>query len=301
MAGVSPSKYDVEVENAIVELLSKVKVAFKNEIKYRLEKDGYIHTVTDYAVYRLEHGKAYNQQLRIKRTGLPGRPSTKGSGEASVFYHLPSESYSDLLQLMREKVALSAFISNMSRVAGFHAQELWKKAFLDLGYQLKSEQDVRKFEGKEATVNNTIDFIVEKDGVRFGVEVKNDLEYPKDLDKKFQVAVELGVIPVFVVRRITPTTYKNIRKYGGLVKIYETAIYPAAYADTVKRCAETLGYPVIALDEITKKTKEHLERKVMAEGFRDPEEKIKLNQEWLEEVRRYRESLEKLSRELSFR
>jgi len=300
MAAVKPSDYDVRAECAIAQLLSKVKVAFKNEIKYRLEKEGFIHTVADYAVYRLEGGKAYNPGLGIVRTGLPGRPSARRAGEASVFFHLPGEPYNGLLPVMRKKAVLSAFITNMSRIAGFHAQELWKDAFISLGYELKSHQDVREFEGRVATVNNTIDFIVERDGIRFGVEVKNDLEYPKDLDKKFQVAVELDTIPVFVVRNVTPTSSKHIRKYGGLVKIYETSIYPAAYADTINQCVETVGYPVIALDEITQKTKDHLEKKVMAEGFRAAQEMKKLNQEWLERLKSYRSRLEQLSKELSF-
>jgi len=300
MAAPRPSQYDLNVEKAIVELLADVKVAFKNEIKYRLEAKGFIHTVTDYAVYRLEQGKAYNQGLKIERKGLPGRPSAKGMAEASAFFHLPGESYDRLLPIMRRKAVLSAFVSNMSRVAGFHAQEIWKAAFLNLGYELRSRQDVREFEGRVASVNNTIDFIVEKNGVRFGVEVKNDLEYPKDLDKKFQVSVELGVIPVFVVRQVTPTCYKNIRNAGGLVKIYETSIYAAAYSDVVNECIEELGYPLIALDGITRKTKQHLENSVMCEGFRAEGQLKVMNGEWLRRVQVYRSRLERLSKELSF-
>ena len=62
--GVSP--YDINAELDIVKLLSQERVAYKNEIKYRLEKR-YFHTVTDYAVNRLENGKAYNQSLKIER------------------------------------------------------------------------------------------------------------------------------------------------------------------------------------------------------------------------------------------
>jgi hypothetical protein len=297
---MSYSRYDVEAEKAIVDLLKQTKVAFKSEIRYRLEKRFPYHTVTDYAVDRLAKGVSYTG-LSIIRQGLPGRPKIRVPREAKAFFHLPGISYREVLPLMRQKALLSAFISSVASHAGFWAQELWKRAFESLGYNVVSDQDVREFRGKTTSINNTIDFIVEKKGVLFGVEVKNDLTHPTDLDKKFQVAVELDVIPVFVVRHVTPTAYKNIKRYGGLVKIYETSIFPTAYIETVDKCRRVLGYPIIALDEISEKTKLHLENKVMPDGFSDPDRLKGLNRQFLQEIKSYKQRLERLGRELTFR
>jgi hypothetical protein len=121
MSSTPKSVYDLEVEKEIVNLLSKEKVAFRNEIKYRLER-GYYHTVTDYAVIRLEHEKAYNQSLSVERTRPPGRPR-KGLEVASAFYYLPGQKYEDLVPLIRTKVVLSSFISSMSSYAGTGSME----------------------------------------------------------------------------------------------------------------------------------------------------------------------------------
>jgi len=298
---MSYSSYDVEAEHAIVDLLKEIKVAFKSEIRYRLEKRFPYHTVTDYAVDRLAKLGGSRTGLKVEKKGLPGRPRIDVPGEAKSFFHLPGLSYNEVLPLMRQKALLSAFISGTAGQAGFWAQELWKKAFESLGYTAVSEQDIREFKGRVASVNNTIDFIVEKKSVLFGVEVKNDLTHPTDLDKKFQVAVELDVIPLLVVRHVTPTAYKNIRKYGGLVKVYETAIFPTAYRETTDKCREVLGYPIIALEEISEKTKLHLENKVMPDGFSNPDRLKSLNRQFLKEVENYKQKLERLSRELTFR
>lgn len=293
------SKYNVDAEQEIVDLLRNVKVAYRNEIRYRLEKRFPFHSMTEYAIRRLVAGKAYIQGLAIKTTNLPGRRSSCASNP-NVFYKLLEEkSNSHLNDIMREKLALSTFVTEMSREAGFHAQTLWREAFKYLGYEIISE-NASENAGRKASVEGNIDFIAEKDGLQFGVEVKNELSYPDDLAKKFQIAVELGTIPVFVVRKVSPTAYQNLKKFGALVKIYETAIFNLEYEPMVKRCVDILGYPLIALDEVSSKTVKHLEDKVLSFGHQNADMLAKRNADFLKKVLGYRRMLKVLDKELKF-
>jgi hypothetical protein len=163
------SIYDVNAEKSIMKILDKEQVVFRNEFRYRLERE-YYHTVTDYAIKRLEQGKAYNNGFQLYRTALPGRRSIS-QGTPNVFYKVKSTEYGDILGVMKKKLELSEFVSELAGSAGFHAQYLWREGFKSLGYEILKE-DVSEFEGNKVE-GGDIDFIAEKGGIRFGVEVKN--------------------------------------------------------------------------------------------------------------------------------
>lgn len=280
-----------------METVKTEKVVYRNEFRYRLEKN-YYHSVTDYAVRRLEKGKAYNNGLRIERTAIPGRKSTV-QRTPNVFFKPLKADYSSLVPIMKKKLELSTFVSELSSSAGFHAQYLWRDTFVDLGFSIEKE-DAKEFEGEKATIGGDIDFIARKGDLTFGVEVKNSLEYPNDLAKKVQIAIELKTIPVLVVRRVAWNVYQNLKKYGVLPKIYETSIMGKSYEPIVDECVQILGMPLISLDAITKKTKEHLMNKVLARAFENPQEFERRNIEYLKAVREYRKRMRALNKELRF-
>ena len=290
------SSFDVNVEQRIMRIVEREQVAYRNEFRYRLERE-FFHTVTDYALRRLDEGKAYSEGLKLARTGLPGRRSI-AQGTPNVFYKATATDYPPLLPIMKKKLELSEFVSEMAGCAGFHAQYLWRDAFADLGYRILKE-DVSEFEGKKVE-GGDIDFVAEKDGVRFGVEVKNGLEYPNDLGNKVRVAIELGTIPVMVVRRVAWDVYANLKKYGVLTKIYETCIMPSSYESVVAECVEVLGMPLIALDAISGKTRRHLEEKVMWDSLEKVEFLKGKNKTYLTAVNEQRRRLEALNKELRF-
>lgn len=242
-------RYDDACEMAVKALLKDIGVGFDREIRYRLERD-FFHDVTGYIVRRLE------AKGQIRRTGLRGRRIT------TVFYRLPETEYREIISLMKEKVRLSNFLSYESSKAGYVAESLWISAFQDLGFEILG-REVSEFQGKQTTVGGDIDFIARKDGLTYGIEVKNSLSYPDDLSRKFRVALELGVIPFFVARWISKSQFHMVRRYGGLVKLYETSIYPSKYTKIVEQCRQVLGSPLIALDKITERPKKHL-RKIHA-------------------------------------
>lgn len=261
-------RYDDPCEMAVKALLKDIGVGFDREIRYRLERD-FFHDVTGYMVRRLD------ENGQIRRTGLRGRRVPV------VFYRLPETDYSDIIGLMSKKVRLSNFLSNNSSQAGYFAQSLWELAFQDLGFEILG-REVHRFRGKRTRVGGDIDFIAQKDGLTYGVEVKNSLSYPDDLSRKLRIAVELDVIPFFVARWVSKSQFYMVRKYGGLVKLYETSIYPGEYAKIIEGCRHVLGFPLIALDRITERPKRHL-RKIHAIAL-DEIDRIRLgNRKFLSE------------------
>lgn len=79
-------------------------------------------------------------------------------------------------------------------------------------------QHVRDFRGKVwARSEQNLDFVFEKDGVGYGVEVKNTLPYitQADFEAKLEICGEIGVRPVFAVRMMPKTWIHELQKKGG--------------------------------------------------------------------------------------
>lgn len=244
--------YDVAAEEGVFRILDSEFVAFRNELHYRLEKpEPYQvhvptleHQVVDSAIKRLENAK------KIEPTGLRGRKPS-GAKYPHIFYKKVGADYGRLPEIMKMKIDLSRFIFGLSSYAGFYAQSLWLDAFVRAGFNILDE-NTNEFEGKTASISGDVDFIAEKDGLKFGVEIKNGFSYSTtvEIKDKFRVAAELGVIPFFVVRRLPYGARKWITDNGGLILPYNDSIYPFDCESKTRDCMNHLGFPIIMLKDI---------------------------------------------------
>lgn len=94
--------------------------------------------------------------------------------------------------------------------------------------------------------DHNLDFIIQKDGIIYGCEIKNTLGYidKNELEIKINICKHLGIKPLFIMRG-PPKSYNNeIINNGGFVLIFETQIYPFGQDDLVKRIKTILGLPV---------------------------------------------------------
>jgi len=94
---------------------------------------------------------------------------------STVYRHLTT-----VIFYQKKKLDLCAFISGVSREMDNHAELLWWRALRRNGWNLypKTEEGpfaVSKYKGIESNIKNDIDFIVEKDGITYGVEIKKFL------------------------------------------------------------------------------------------------------------------------------
>jgi hypothetical protein len=93
-----------------------------------------------------------------------------------------------------------------------------------------------------------LDFIFERDGVAYGVEVKNSLSYMDkgELDTKVAMCQHLGLRPLFVVRMMPRTWIHEVIGAGGFVLVLGYQLYPLGHKELARRVQEALGLPVDA-------------------------------------------------------
>jgi hypothetical protein len=93
-----------------------------------------------------------------------------------------------------------------------------------------------------------LDFIFERDGVAYGVEVKNTLGYMEqnELRVKIEMCQTLGLKPLFAVRMLPKSWVKEVVDAGGFALILKYQLYPWAHRDLARRVQDQLGLPVDA-------------------------------------------------------
>ncbi|MGQ4892982.1 MAG: hypothetical protein ACP6IP_10960 [Candidatus Njordarchaeia archaeon] len=157
---------------------------------------------------------------------------------------------------MKKKLELSIFISEISRHMGHVAEIAWWQAFKNNSWEVipQNEENVGKgineYKGRRATVNNDIDFIAIKDGIEYGIEIKNGLTYPDDLFWKMIVALDLELIPLIIARWLNPAQVNLFKKVGIPFIIFKDAMYSKTYESIIREIRETLGIPIEAREEV---------------------------------------------------
>jgi hypothetical protein len=96
------------------------------------------------------------------------------------------------------------------------------------------------------TTEHDLDFIFERDGLVYGVEVKNTLAYMeyKELRTKIDLCDYLGIMPVFVARMLPKSWVNEVRLAGGFSLILEFQLYPLTHQDLARRLRTKLSLPV---------------------------------------------------------
>jgi len=243
---------DEVVARRICEILRDVVVVTERELKVRLEREYFPWVVGRVLGLLLREGKV------VKR-GYPGRRRL-GRGAPQFFYMLAGTAYSAVMKLIQKKREVTAYLNaqlTAESVAGFHAENLFEQGFEDAGFVIAGRdvseykgRRVRAVEGKEPA---NVDFVVERNGIAYGVDVKNWLYYEVEtrdvVKKKVAIALELGTVPWVVARYIDKETiYLEVYKKGGLVYPYVRLLLPSALDSLASEAQSLLGYPVMAVD-----------------------------------------------------
>jgi len=236
-------------KQAVLDLFQKgvLSVAYDRELRYRLESE-FPHDSIGEAIRQLK------ESGELKPTNVPGR---RGSGDVpNIFYRLPGSNYEQLVPIMHRKLDLSIFIAGVAPEMGRHAELAWWRAFKRNGWNVYPStetefQGVKEYKGRQPSTGHDIDFIAEKDGIEYGVEIKNGLNYPDDLYWKFTVAVELGTIPLIIARWLNPAQIPLIEELGGAKPIvYRDALYSKTYEPIILEARNLLGVRILPMDEV---------------------------------------------------
>jgi hypothetical protein len=137
---------------------------------------------------------------------------------------------------------------NVTAYLGLQGEMLVLEAFARNQFLLRG-RDAKEFEGRQWTESDhDIDFVFERDGVPYGIEVKNMLGYmdQKEFDLKIRLCRKLGVRPVFAARMLPKSWIHELNQQGGYAMIMKYQLYPWTHMDLVKRVRAELGLPVDA-------------------------------------------------------
>jgi hypothetical protein len=108
-------------------------------------------------------------------------------------------------------------------------------------------EEANSYGGKTwgATKHN-LDLIFERDGVAYGIEVKNTLGYldVSEFVTKIKLARHIGVRPVFAVRALPKTWAYALIQAGGYAMIMGYQFYPWTHKAIADQIRDELGLPV---------------------------------------------------------
>ena len=230
-----PDSYAEEAKDELRGIFANTKqVQYVRQLAVKLEKKFY-HWVTARAVNSLiEEGTLrYSQEPLIEATRV------------KFIYHrrnrYPRRRIAEALSVIREYST-----PGVTRACGRQAEILFLNALALRGF-VAHGRDTNEYGGKRWTKSDhNLDFIIERDGIIYGCEVKNTWGYidPFEMRIKMDICDHLGIVPFFILRNAPKVYLEEIRLRAGVFSIFVAQIYPFGMEDLVDRIKETLELPV---------------------------------------------------------
>lgn len=108
-------------------------------------------------------------------------------------------------------------------------------------------RNTKEYRGIQWTkTEHDLDFIVEKDGISYGVEVKNTLPYMED--DEFNIKVEMceyfGIRSLFALRYAPYSQIERVAGQLGLILIFKSKIFPPGHQHLVTNIWNFMRLPV---------------------------------------------------------
>ena len=229
---------DPQLDPAKAELIrlieeDRTRVFYGRQIEVILE-DKYFHWITHKALKELTTDQVISTERRETASGSPLR-----------LYWSKRNRY--------PKRAAAAIVTQvekhsnpeMTRAIGHHAEVLFGIAAGREGFRL-SGPSVRSYQGRVwIKTDHNLDWIFEKDGIGWGVEIKNTWAYidREEMEIKINLSAFLGLKPLFIVRFSSKSYVELVRQAGGFSLLYKTQLFPPGHSAAVERLKE-LGFPV---------------------------------------------------------
>lgn len=212
------------------------KVFFSRQLEVLFERT-YFHWVTNRAIHQLEAERKITSEMRRLRTG----------GEVKLIWN---RAYRYYRRAAVEVVRLiEAYADpNIGGALGLHGEMLVLEAFARNQFVLRG-RSVRELDGfawKESEHN--LDLVFQRDGVTYGIEVKNTLSYIdyREFRIKIRLCKTLGLRPVFAVRMLPKTWIEELWREGGYAMILQYQLYPWSHQELARRVRTEFGLPVDA-------------------------------------------------------
>jgi hypothetical protein len=215
---------------------NREQVFFSRQLEVQNE-DKYFHWITNRAIHDVEAEGSIRSEWRKLSTGT----SIKLVWHKS--YRFYKRSANQLVSLVEEYSA-----PNIGGSLGLHGETMVLEGFARTQFVMISRDASHYRDTRWEDSKHNLDFIFERDGKAYGVEVKNTLGY-MDRDEfllKIRLCGRLGITPVFVCRMLPRSWIFELMKLGGFALILKYQLYPWTHRDLAKRVSEVLEIPVDA-------------------------------------------------------
>lgn len=212
------------------------RVFYMTQLEVMNERD-FFHWVTGRAIQTLIDDGFIQTEMRTLQTGAP----------IKLVWHRRHRYFkrdaSRVVGLVNEYSS-----PNISGTIGLHAEQMVLAGFASKEFVMRG-RNARAFRGRESTRGKVdVDFVFERDGEVYGVEVKNTLSYGDhdELFDKVAVAEEIGTTPVLVVRMLPRSWANELIQRGGFALILGHQLYPWTHVELARKVNRELGLPVDA-------------------------------------------------------
>ena len=151
---------------------------------------------------------------------------------------------------------------NIAGAIGLQGEALILEGFARHEFVMRGRNSASYGGKKWESTEHNLDFIFERDGRAYGVEVKNTLGYMdfEVLQRKIIICKTLGLKPVFAARMLPKTWIHIVNQNGGFGLVFKYQLYPWAHKGLAKRVAQELGLPVDAPRALAAATMERFVR-----------------------------------------
>ena len=215
---------------------NRERVFFSRQIEVQNES-AYFHWITNRAIHDLEEEGSIKSEWRRLDTGT----------SIKLLWH---KSYRFYKRRASELVSLVEEYSdpNIGGSLGLHGEMMVLEGFARTQFMMISRDANQYRDKKWQETKHNLDFIFERDGRAYGIEVKNTLGYMQrdEFQLKTRLCLSLGIRPVFVCRMLPKSWIFELLQAGGFALILKYQLYPWTHRELAKRVREELDLPVDA-------------------------------------------------------
>jgi hypothetical protein len=218
----------------------KDSVFYKKQIQVIFE-DLYPHDIV---------GKAVNELIEDKF--LKTEHSAFGKNMHAIFVYRYNVRYTARAIKTKTRILERFSDDEVNDGVGRYAEILFSHMFKRNQFEIVG-RNTNKF-GKKAWKESKkdLDFIIQKDTLNYGVEIKNTFDYmpQEEFEEKLEMCEFLGLLPLFPLRCPSDLQYSEMEEQGGLALKFKTRIFPPGFQGLVTDIWNNFRLPVNMWEEI---------------------------------------------------
>ncbi|HME56648.1 MAG TPA: hypothetical protein VKM55_30890 [Candidatus Lokiarchaeia archaeon] len=222
-----------------------------------LFEEKYFYSITDKALRELvKEGKIINWiETREHQDPIDEKKTIKM--KHSLFCSLSAHYFKRRVKSLLDKVEFFS-TDQMNKAVGEWGEHAVEFMLLKFKFDIEGKH-TNEFQGKKWTkTKNDLDFIASKDGVTYGIEVKNsfdDIPDPEFNIKVFGICPYLGIIPVCIFRFTRYDNLTKIKQVNGRVFVFVSKLFPTGLNQQVRAFWNETLLPIQTAMELPEKTR----------------------------------------------